>query len=106
MDIMDISREFLLGFIKIHLLYHANKEGFCGIDMMDELKRHGYRIGPSTLYPTLHKLQESGYLKSEKRNEGGKMRIYYRATPKGKLVLSRIKPKIDKLISEITENKK
>jgi DNA-binding PadR family transcriptional regulator len=103
---MDIAREFLLGFIKIHLLYHANKEGFCGIDMIAELKRHGYRIGPSTLYPTLHKLQESGYLKSEKRNENGKMRIYYRTTSKGKQALNHIKPKIDELVSEITENKR
>jgi PadR family transcriptional regulator, regulatory protein PadR len=103
---MDIAREFLLGFIKIHLLYHANKESFCGIDMMAELKRHGYRIGPSTLYPILHKLEESGYLKSAKRNENGKMRIYYKATSKGKLALKHIKPKIDELVSEITENKK
>lgn len=100
---MDIAREFLLGFIKIHLLYHANKESFCGIDMMAELKRHGYSMGPSTIYPILHKLEENGYLKSEKRNENGKIRIYYKATPKGKLALKHIKPKIDELVSEITE---
>jgi DNA-binding PadR family transcriptional regulator len=103
---MDIAREFLLGFIKIHLLYHANKESFCGIDMMGELKRHGYSVGPGTLYPILHKLEEGGYLEGKKRNEDGKMRIYYKATAKGKLALRRIKPKIDELVSEITENKK
>lgn len=100
---MDISREFLLGFIKIHVLYHAQKEGFCGVDMMKELKRHGYHIGPGTLYPTLHKMQQDGYLQSEKRKEDGRMRIYYRTTSKGKLALSKVRPKINELISEILE---
>lgn len=100
---MDISREFLLGFIKIHVLYHAQKEGFCGVDMMRELKRHGYRIGPGTLYPTLHKMQQGGYLRSEKRIENGRTRKYYRTTPKGKLTLGKVTPKINELISEILE---
>ncbi len=104
MILMDISREFVLGFIKIHMLYHADKGGFCGVDMMKELKKHGYRIGPGTLYPTLHRMQQDGYLLSEKRKENGRMRIYYRATPKGRLALSRIKPKISELVSEVLEN--
>lgn len=103
---MDISREFLLGFIKIHVLYHAGREGFCGVDMMEELKRHGYRIGPGTLYPTLHKMQQDGYLRSEKRKENGRVRIYYKTTSKGKSVLSNVRPKISELVSEILENDK
>lgn len=101
---MDISREFVLGFIKIHILYHAQKEGFCGVDMTEELRRHGYRIGPGTLYPTLHRMQQDGYLVSEKRKENGRMRIYYRTTPRGRLVLSRIKPRIGELVSEVLES--
>lgn len=100
---MDISREFVLGFIKIHVLYHAQKEGFCGIDMMKELKRHGYRIGPGTLYPALHKMQRDGYLESEKRTEKGRVRIYYRATSKGRQALRHVKPKIGELVSEVLD---
>jgi PadR family transcriptional regulator PadR len=70
---------------------------------MSELKRHGYRIGPSTLYPMLHRMQEDGYLLSEKRKEKGRIRIYYRTTPKGKLASSLIKPKINELVSEVLE---
>lgn len=102
---MDISREFVLGFIKIHVLYHAHKEGFCGVDMMKELKRHGYRIGASTLYPTLHRMQKAGYLQSEKRTEKGRQRIYYTATPKAEKALSDIKPKISELVSEVLKDK-
>lgn len=98
---MDISREFALGFIKIHVLYHTGKEDFCGVDMMKELKRHGYRVGPGTLYPTLHRMQKDGYLQGVKRTENGRMRIYYRATAKGRQALSQVRPKIGELVSEV-----
>jgi DNA-binding PadR family transcriptional regulator len=98
---VDISREFALGFIKIHVLYHAGKEDFCGVDMMKELKRHGYRVGPGTLYPTLHRMQKDGYLQGVKRTENGRMRIYYRATAKGRQALSQLKPRIGELVSEV-----
>ena len=98
---MDISREFVIGFIKIHLLYHAGKQGFCGVDMMKELKKHGYRVGPGTLYPTLHRMQRDGYLQSEKRKEDGRVRIYYKATSKGRSALNNVKPKINELVSEV-----
>lgn len=98
---MDISREFVLGFIKIHVLYHSQKESICGIDMMKELRRHGYRVGPSTLYPALHRMQKDGYLESMKKTENGRARIYYRATPKGRRALRRVRPKIGELVSEV-----
>ena len=98
---MNVLREFLLGFIKIHILFHAEEKPFCGVEMMEELKRHGYLVGPGTLYPILHKLQSGGYLSSEKRIERGKMRIYYKATKKGVLALKQTRPKIDELVSEV-----
>jgi PadR family transcriptional regulator, regulatory protein PadR len=100
---MNVLREFLLGFIKIHILYHAEKEGFCGIDMMKELKRHGYVVGPGTLYPTLHKLETGGYLEAERKVENGKVRIYYRATKKGVAALKQMRPKINELVNEVME---
>ncbi|MBI5750151.1 MAG: PadR family transcriptional regulator, partial [Nitrospinae bacterium] len=37
-------RDFFLGFIKIHILHHAIEEDICGVEIIDELKRHGYKI--------------------------------------------------------------
>jgi DNA-binding PadR family transcriptional regulator len=102
---MDISREFVLGFIKIHILSHAGNEGFCGVDIMNELRRHGYRMGPGTLYPILHKMQDSGYLKDEKRVENGRMKIYYRITPRGRAALKNVRPKIGELVSELLDSR-
>lgn len=101
---MDIPREFVIGAIKIHVLYHAQKAEFCGIDIM-ELNRHGYRIGPGILYPMLHKMREDGYLKRQEKVENGKRRIYYRATDKGKQAFYNVRPKISELVSEVIEGK-
>ena len=56
-----LDREFFLGFIKIHILYHASKEAIYGADIAAELARHGYNISPGTLYPTLHRLTREGF---------------------------------------------
>ena len=56
-----LEREFFLGFIKIHLLYHASKEAIFGVAITEELARHGYDLSPGTLYPVLHRLEKAGY---------------------------------------------
>jgi DNA-binding PadR family transcriptional regulator len=48
-------------------------------------------------------MQNDGYLQSQKRIEKGKMRIYYKATAKGKQAFSSVKPKISELVSEVVE---
>lgn len=96
-------REFFLGFIKIHILHHANRAKICGVEIMEELKRHGYEISPGTLYPTLHALEEKGYLKSQAMVEKGKMRKYYSITPRGAKTLEDSKDKVKELVEEIME---
>ena len=58
------SRHFFSGFIRLHILYHAAKESVYGAEITEELIRHGYRLSQGTLYPTLHLLEELGYLRS------------------------------------------
>lgn len=101
----NVVREFFLGFIKIHMLFHAQREGFCGVDMMKELSRHGYSIGPGTLYPILHRMGQAGFLLKEKRVENGRLRIYYRTTRKGRSALQHAKSKIRELVCEVLQEK-
>ena len=63
MDDDPITRHFFNGFIRLHILYHAAKEPIYGAEITAELIRHGYRISQGTLYPTLHLLEEHGYLR-------------------------------------------
>jgi DNA-binding PadR family transcriptional regulator len=100
---MAIIREIFLGFIKVHILHHASEGEVCGVEMMEELKRHGYAISPGTLYPTLHSLERQGYLQSSTRVVAGKRRRYYRATEKGRKALEEARTKIRELVEEVLE---
>ena len=100
-----LDREFFLGFIKIHILYHASQEPVFGVELAAELARHGYGISPGTLYPTLHRLEKDGYLASTSKVVNGKRRRYYQATAAGKLVLEESKKKIRELVTEVMEGK-
>jgi DNA-binding PadR family transcriptional regulator len=96
-----IDREFFLGFIKIHILYHAVKEPIFGLEITEELTRHGYKISPGTLYPTLHRLEKQGYLGSKSALVNGRIRKYYRTTPEGEKILEQAKQNIRELVSEV-----
>jgi len=100
-----VDREFFLGFIKIHILYHASKEPIFGVEIAEELARHGYSISPGTLYPVLHRLEKEGLMESSSRVVNGKVRKYYQATAEGKLVLEQSKRKIRELVTEVIEEK-
>jgi len=98
---LRIVREFFLGFIKIHILYHASLSPICGVEMIEELKRHGYKVSPGLIYPTLHSLERSGYLKRESRVVEGKLRKYYVATEGGLQMLEEAKRKVKELVEEV-----
>ncbi|MCL6613800.1 MAG: PadR family transcriptional regulator [Firmicutes bacterium] len=100
----SILRDFLLGFIKIHILHHAGQAAIYGTSILEELRRHGYDLSPGTLYPTLRHLEVEGYLSKEERVVAGKLRKYYRITAKGLKALEEVKPKIRELVAEVLEN--
>lgn len=100
-----IDREFFLGFIKVHILYHASKGPVSGVELAKELARHGYLLSPGTLYPTLHRLENEGYLKQDTaRVVSGKVRKYYIITEPGLKVLGEASEKIRELIEEVLED--
>ena len=96
-----MDREFFLGFIKIHILYHASKEPIFGVEIAKELARHGYNVSPGTLYPVLHRLEKEGYLESSPRVVNGRVRRYYEATIEGTQALVQSKKKIRELVTEV-----
>ena len=75
------------------------------MEIAEELARHGYRLSPGTLYPTLHRLEKEGYLESTSKVIGGRVRKYYQITAEGKLVLEQSKKKISELVTEVIEEK-
>jgi PadR family transcriptional regulator PadR len=100
---MNQQRELYFGLIRIHVLVHALHEPIFGLAMMEELRHHGYRIGPGTLYPLLHGLERGGLLKSVLKNVGGRSRRVYRITALGSKALDKARAKVDELHHELHE---
>ncbi len=94
-------RDIFQGFVKLHILYHAAQGKVFGLELMEELERHGYRLSPGTIYPVLHSLEKDGFLVSEKQIVSGKVRRYYSITVEGNRVLAEGTQKAGELFKEI-----
>ena len=96
-------REFVSGFIRLHILHHAAQEPSVGFWMIEELRSHGCEMSPGTIYPLLHSLQKKGYLSVEVKRDGRRSWREYSATKEGKRVLSAAKRKLRELFHELIE---
>lgn len=99
------DRDLYNGLIRLHVLHHATEGPIFGLAMLEELRRHGYRISPGTLYPLLHGLEKKGYLRSGEERNGKSLRKVYHATPLGRRALKSAKDKVRELFSELIEGK-
>ena len=101
MKAINPLRRFQKSSILLHILYHASKEPFYGSWLKEELFEHGYNISDGSLYPWLNRLTYSGFLSSEKKNVGGKIRKYYSITEAGKNHFEKIKEYLKELYNEV-----
>jgi PadR family transcriptional regulator PadR len=99
------DRDLYSGLIRLHILHHAVEGPIFGLEMAEELARHGYRISAGTLYPLLHGLERKGYLRSGPERKGKSFRRVYRATPLGRKALKTAKSKVRELFGELIEGK-
>jgi PadR family transcriptional regulator PadR len=99
-------RDLYSGLIRLHVLFHAVEGPVYGLEMAEELARHGYKISLGTLYPLLHRMEKNGYLRSAEKRHRQVMRKVYRATPLGRKALKALKGKVGELFGEINANKK
>jgi DNA-binding PadR family transcriptional regulator len=98
-------RDLYSGLIRLHILHHAVEGPVYGLEMAEELARHGYQISLGTLYPLLHGLEKKGYLRSTEKRSGQSLRKVYRATPLGKKALRAMRVKVAELFGELNEAK-
>lgn len=94
-------REFQRGAVRLHILHHADEQEIHGAWMTEELARHGYRISPGTLYPTLHRLEADGLLESHQQVVDGRTRRVYRATKAGRAALAEDRIALAELAREV-----
>lgn len=94
------------GLIRLHVLHHASKGPVFGLDMIRELRRHGYELSAGTLYPLLHSMEKGGYLRSRRELGNGHFRRFYRATPLGSRALREGRAKVQELFGELFEEER
>lgn len=87
--------------MQLHILHHALHGEVHGAWMATELARHGYRISPGSLYPTLHKMEAGGLLRSSGKVVEGRALRTYVTTAKGRRALEATKRQLRELASEI-----
>ena len=96
--------DLLRGLIRLHILFHSVEgDNVYGQWMIDELRRHGYHVGPGTLYPMLDAMEANGYLKSRRERIGHTFRRLYKATPRGKSAYKFVKARVRELSRELTD---
>lgn len=101
-----VLKKIFMGFMSMHVLYHASKAPLFGAWMLEELAHHGYKVSAGTLYPLLHELHNEGLLAVEDKNVGGKIRKYYSITEAGLHVLEEARIKLKELTQEAKHESK
>lgn len=94
-------RSFDRGAVQLHVLHHAAEHEIHGAWITQELARHGHRISPGTLYPTLHRMEDEGLLRSRTKVVEGRRRRLYTATPRGGRALEQARRTLRELAAEV-----
>src|ERR1700744_5903516 len=97
------QRDIFAGLIRLHVLHHASREPIYGLEMIQELSRHGYRLGPGTPYPLLTGMEPQGLLRSKAPSGGERPRRVYTATAPGRKALKEGHEKVRELLREMDE---
>ncbi len=90
----------LAGFIRMHVLHHAEEGNLFGNWMIEELRHHGYKISAGTLYPMLRTMEKDGWIKGREEKSGAHRR-FYRITPKGRTALKEVRARLQELFQEV-----
>ncbi|MBL7877279.1 MAG: helix-turn-helix transcriptional regulator [Cyclobacteriaceae bacterium] len=96
------SPELLKGSLQTILLKvlkdHGRMYGYEITQRVKELSGERILLTEGALYPTLHKLEAEGMLKTEVVTTGKRVRKYYSLTPEGKVL---VKTRVNELIAFI-----
>lgn len=90
---MPVSKNQISGNTSMLLLKLLSEKDMYGYEMIHSLAERSnniFELKVGSLYPLLHSLVQSGYLKGYDREVSGKMRKYYQITANGQKNLERM----------------
>jgi PadR family transcriptional regulator PadR len=99
----------LAGFIRMHVLHHAEEGELFGQWMIEELRRHGYNISAGTLYPLLRAMEKDGWIEGRDGDDGARRRRLYKITTQGRKALDEVRARLGEMFREVgksTDRKK
>ncbi|MFP5227955.1 MAG: PadR family transcriptional regulator [Acidobacteriota bacterium] len=97
------NQELYIGLVRLHVLHHAAEAPIFGLGIIEELGRHGYRLGPGTIYPLLHSMERKGWLRADSEIVEGRRRKVYVATAEGRRALKLARVRVRELHDEMSE---
>ena len=100
------NQELYIGLVRLHVLHHAAEGPIFGLGIIEELGRHGYRLGPGTIYPLLHSLERRGWLKVNAEIVEGRRRKFYAATAEGRRAIKLARLRVRELYEEMFEDER
>jgi PadR family transcriptional regulator PadR len=85
---------FMSGVPELLLLRLLNDQEMYGYELVRAIKQvtnEAISLGEGVIYPVLHSLERNGSLKSRRRAVGGRTRVYYSLTRKGRERLDKLR---------------
>ncbi len=92
-----------MGLVRLHVLHHAAESPISGLGVIEELGRHGYRLGPGTIYPLLHSMVKRGWLRTEVQIVARRKRRIYAASSAGRRAPNLAREQVRQLYEEMFE---
>ena len=81
----EIVQRITRNLLDIQILKLVNTDPMWGYKIKKQIEAtSGVRLRHGALYPLLNKMEREGFLKSQKQQQGGRMRRTYAITEKGK----------------------
>jgi PadR family transcriptional regulator PadR len=84
---------FMSGVPELLLLRLLEQQEMYGYELVRSIKQvtaEAISLGEGVIYPALHGLERNGSLKSRRKPVGGRTRVYYSLTSKGKQRLEKL----------------
>ena len=97
------NQDLYIGVRPVACLASCRRGADLGLGIIRELGRHGYRLGPGTVYPLLHSMERRGWLRTVVQLVEGRRRKTYSATAAGRTALKRARVLVRELYEEMQE---
>jgi DNA-binding PadR family transcriptional regulator len=102
-DALDALRQELRrGSLVLAVLAAFRTERY-GAEGLEKLRSAGTEIEPGALYPMLRRLEGQGFLSSDRRQEEGRLKRFYRTTPSGEQALLLLRSEQERLAESLSE---